>query len=196
VSLSGEEPTFFIEDGQMHANWFFQDSGAWQSPDGRTWSAVGAPGSFNVPGMSLDDAIHVGPDGVRIVAADVHGPEFDVEGQPAPSIIHRSVDGVEWAPPSQPPNFDPEIPGALFVSETDEGFVLVAQVQEPRSGTDGPSELMIWTSVDGDIWEQADSVLPFGPPLDDAEEEIRAISGHGVVILTGKAGGWIINAGS
>jgi hypothetical protein len=194
VSLSGEEPTFFIEDGQMHANWFFQDTGTWQSPDGRAWSAVFAPGSFD--GMSLDDVIHEGPGDVRVAVADVHGPGFDVEGQPPPSIIHLSVDGVEWAPPRQPPTFVPEVPGAVFVSATDEGFLLVAQVQEPRSGTDGPSELMIWTSVDGDIWEQADSVLPFGPPLDDAQQELRAISGHSVVILIGKDAGWIINTGN
>jgi hypothetical protein len=144
--------------------------------------------------MRPDGIFHEGPDGVLIVAADVTSPEFEVEGEPSPSIIYRSADGVDWGPPSQPPAFGGELPGAFRVTATDTGFLLVARVQEPRPGADGPSELVIWTSPDGDIWEQVDSVLPFGPPLDDAHEDFEAISGHSVVIVLGQAGSWIIEA--
>jgi len=193
MRLSGEEPTFFLQDGYLHANWFFQDTGAWRTSDGRVWSDVNNQGP-TIPAMSLGGVIHEGPGGVLILGADPSDPNFEADEQPPPPFLHRSINRIDWAPPTQPPTFGSDQLGAFAVTATDTGFLFVARVQEARSGTDGPSELMIWTSTDGDTWEQNDIVVTEGPPLGDIHDHFEVLTGRNLIFVFGQTQGWIINA--
>jgi hypothetical protein len=164
VSLPGSFPDFVVTDDEIYA--YYGRSGSWRSTDGRRWQPLD---SALVP---TDQSIFAGPGGVLVAAA------LDVT-QPLPggSMLLRSENGLDWAPPSRPPIFGSD--GFWFrdLAATATGFVLVVYDH-------AAAELAVWTSSDGDTWERVDVPVPFDLPF-DVNVYVSVQSSGDAVILAG-----------
>ena len=137
VSLPGSAPKFVVTDEEVYA---YYDSGVWRSADGRTWQALDADQ------MPTSHQFFSGPGGVLVAAGEINNP--GLRG----SVLLRSDDGIDWAPPSQPPVFtsDDQI-WFTHLAAGESGFMFLVYEK---------TNFAAWTSTDGDIWERVDPPIP------------------------------------
>jgi hypothetical protein len=119
----------------------------WRSSDGRSWDNIGLAASPS----SGDENSFAERDGVMIVS---FGWTDDVNEYG----ILRSEDGINWAPPSAPPiptgenlvdewgNVHSNASGQVFALSS--GWVWLSWMD---------TDFALWTSLDGDVWEQVDT---------------------------------------
>ena len=135
----------------------------WRSADGRSWENVGLAASS----ASGDPQSFAERDGVMIVSFG-HTDDVSRYG------ILRSEDGITWEPPRDPPvptgeDLVDEFGNVLF-NATGEAYALPSGWVW-LSGSD--TDFAMWTSVDGDTWEQAalgGIPVPFWAQLEDPLE--------------------------
>jgi hypothetical protein len=165
VSLPGSAPKFVVTDDEVYA---YYDSGAWRSADGRTWQALDGDEFPTI------HQFFTGPGGVVVAAADPTAAELQ-----GGSVLLRSEDGINWAPPSQPPVLPSDQIWFSHLAAAESGFLYLAY----------ETEFAVWTSTDGDIWERVDAPIPvdlgpdprFGPGL-----AMGVTSSGTVVVLAGE----------
>jgi hypothetical protein len=85
----------------------------------------------------------------------------DLGGNP---LVLRSENGSDWSIPSQPPVLTSEAIWFSRLIAADTGFMFLVYEENEESPSDRPGELMVWTSPQGDIWQQLAGESPFDPP--------------------------------
>lgn len=140
----------------------------WASPDGREWQLLTVATSEEMGDINS----FAERDGVMIVT---FGHTDDVSRY----VIWRSEDGTTWAPPSSPPvptweDFDDGFGNVLYNATGDAYGLPSGWVWLSGNETD----FALWTSPDGDVWEQVDlSGIP--GPFWSQFDEPDGVSGSG-----------------